>query len=67
LSNFSQENLMTSLFSPHTGKTARALNTEYYSQRATEGLIVAEAAQISPQGQGYPDTPGIDSKDQIDA
>jgi N-ethylmaleimide reductase len=28
----------------------------YYEQRATAGLIVSEATQISPQGQGYLDT-----------
>jgi N-ethylmaleimide reductase len=32
----------------------------YYGQRATgRGLIIAEATQISRQGQGYPQTPGI--------
>ena len=38
----------------------------YYSQRATEGgLIVAEATQISQQGQGYPQTPGIYTPEQV--
>jgi N-ethylmaleimide reductase len=32
---------------------------EYYRQRATAGLIVAEAAQISAQGKGYAGAPGI--------
>lgn len=41
------------------------LAATYYSQRATEGgLIIAEAAQISQQGQGYPQTPGIYTPDQ---
>ncbi|NNJ78302.1 MAG: alkene reductase, partial [Xanthomonadales bacterium] len=35
------------------------LTVEYYRQRATAGLIIAEATQISPMGQGYLDTPGI--------
>jgi N-ethylmaleimide reductase len=35
------------------------LNAEYYRQRATAGLIIAEATQISQQGQGYIHTPGI--------
>lgn len=40
----------------------------YYKQRASEGgLIVAEATQITPQGQGYPGTPGIYSKAQIES
>ena len=38
---------------------------EYYAQRATAGLIIAEATQISPQAQGYQDTPGIYTPDQI--
>ncbi len=41
------------------------LNAEYYVQRATAGLIIAEATQISPQGQGYPHTPGIHSPEQV--
>ena len=32
---------------------------EYYSQRASAGLLISEATQISQQGQGYQDTPGI--------
>lgn len=38
---------------------------EYYAQRASAGLIIAEATQISPQAQGYQDTPGIYSDAQI--
>ncbi|MGW9019442.1 alkene reductase [Priestia megaterium] len=42
------------------------LTATYYSQRATEGgLIIAEATQISQQGQGYPQVPGIYNNDQI--
>lgn len=42
------------------------LATEYYAQRASAGLIISEATQISQQGQGYQDTPGIYSQAQID-
>ncbi|MCU1727120.1 alkene reductase [Pseudomonas sp. 7P_10.2_Bac1] len=38
----------------------------YYSQRASAGLLISEATQISQQGQGYQDTPGIYSQAQID-
>jgi len=38
---------------------------EYYAQRASAGLIISEASQISQQGQGYQDTPGIYTQDQI--
>jgi N-ethylmaleimide reductase len=47
------------------GRTPTALMTTYYTQRATAGLIVSEATQISPMGQGYLDTPGIYSADQV--
>lgn len=39
---------------------------EYYGQRASAGLLISEATQISQQGQGYQDTPGIYSPAQID-
>jgi N-ethylmaleimide reductase len=42
------------------------LNVEYYRQRASAGLIVTEATQISQQGQGYVWTPGIYSAAQIE-
>jgi N-ethylmaleimide reductase len=38
----------------------------YYAQRASAGLIVSEATQISPQGVGYVRTPGIHSSEQVD-
>ncbi|WP_045736713.1 alkene reductase [Xanthomonas sp. MUS 060] len=44
-----------------------ALAAEYYGQRASAGLIVAEATQITPMGQGYKDTPGIYSDAQVAA
>jgi N-ethylmaleimide reductase len=37
----------------------------YYQQRATAGLIIAEATQISQQGQGYIATPGIYTKEHV--
>jgi len=41
------------------------LAVEYYAQRASAGLLITEASQVSQQGQGYQDTPGIYSKEQI--
>ncbi|NDA47352.1 MAG: alkene reductase [Alphaproteobacteria bacterium] len=38
----------------------------YYRQRASAGLIITEATQISQQGQGYLNTPGIYSPAQIE-
>jgi N-ethylmaleimide reductase len=43
------------------------LMATYYSQRASAGLIITEATQISPMGKGYIDTPGIHSPDQVRA
>jgi N-ethylmaleimide reductase len=43
-----------------------ALMAEYYAQRATAGLIVAEATSPSPNGLGYPRIPGIFSRDQVE-
>jgi len=47
--------------------TATPLMAEYYAQRATAGLIIAEGTNISPQGRGYAYTPGIYSAAQIEA
>ena len=47
------------------GNAPTALNATYYAQRASAGLIVTEATQVSPQGLGYPGTPGIHSAEQI--
>ncbi|WP_345979034.1 alkene reductase [Sulfurimonas sp. HSL3-2] len=41
------------------------LMVEYYAQRATAGLIITEGTQISPQGIGYPYTPGIHTDAQV--
>ena len=48
------------------GNVPQPLNVEYYTQRASAGLIISEASQISPQGVGYPSTPGIHSQDQVE-
>ena len=47
------------------GNVAGPLTVEYYRQRASAGLIISEASQISPTAQGYLDTPGIHSPEQI--
>ncbi|MDR7335307.1 alkene reductase [Roseateles asaccharophilus] len=46
-------------------QTPHALTVEYYRQRASAGLLITEATQIRPDGQGYFDTPGIHSPEQI--
>ncbi|MBH8572011.1 alkene reductase [Nostocaceae cyanobacterium CENA369] len=47
------------------GNVPHQLNATYYAQRASAGLIIAEATQVTPEGQGYPYTPGIHSPEQI--
>lgn len=41
------------------------MTVTYYSQRATAALLITEATQISPQGVGYPNTPGIHTPEQV--
>jgi len=60
------------LMAPLTRNRANADGTPgdlaetYYAQRASAGLIVSEATQISPTAKGYLDTPGIHSTAQAD-
>lgn len=49
------------------GLAPTELAVDYYAQRATAGLIIAEATQIRPDGQGYINTPGIYSEAQVEA
>ncbi|MBP2150583.1 alkene reductase [Xanthobacter flavus] len=42
------------------------LAPQYYSMRADAGLLITEASQISQQGQGYQDTPGIYTDAQVE-
>jgi N-ethylmaleimide reductase len=48
------------------GMVPSPLAAEYYGQRASAGLLVSEATQVSQQGQGYQDTPGIYSREQVE-
>lgn len=41
------------------------LNVEYYAQRASAGLIITEGSQPSARGQGYLNTPGFHSSEQL--
>ncbi|HEY0642283.1 MAG TPA: alkene reductase, partial [Nocardioides sp.] len=47
------------------GDVPNDLMTEYYVQRASAGLLISEGTQISPEGKGYMDTPGIHSDEQV--
>lgn len=48
------------------GRVPNALMQEYYTQRASTGLIFSEATSVTPMGVGYPDTPGIWSQAQVE-
>src|SRR3569833_2694604 len=47
------------------GRVPNALMAQYYTQRASAGLILSEATAVTPQGVGYADTPGIWSDEQV--
>ncbi len=46
-------------------RVANTMMAEYYSQRASAGLIIAESTSIEPMGVGYADTPGIWTQEQM--
>ncbi|WP_297575426.1 alkene reductase [uncultured Deefgea sp.] len=56
---------MTRSRTTQPGDIPNAMMATYYAQRATAGLIISEATQISRQGQGYSFTAGIYSDAQI--
>ncbi len=51
----------------HPDGTPHEMAIKYYKQRASAGLIVAEATQISPEGKGYVNTPGIYNEKHVEA
>src|SRR5690242_9895313 len=48
------------------GRVPNALMAEYYRQRAGAGLMLSEATSVTPMGVGYPNTPGIWSREQVE-
>ncbi|HTY49308.1 MAG TPA: alkene reductase [Steroidobacteraceae bacterium] len=44
----------------------RPIMAEYYAQRASAGLIIAEGTNISPQARGYAMTPGLYTAEQVE-
>jgi 2,4-dienoyl-CoA reductase-like NADH-dependent reductase (Old Yellow Enzyme family) len=49
-----------------TVRLPNSLMREYYSQRASAGLIISEATSVMPMGVGYAATPGVWSQDQVE-
>ncbi|HWS40115.1 MAG TPA: N-ethylmaleimide reductase [Arenimonas sp.] len=56
---------LTRMRSTQPGDVPNALMAEHYTQRASAGLVITEASQISNEGKGYADTPGIYSAEQV--
>ncbi|NVB41657.1 alkene reductase [Pseudenhygromyxa sp. WMMC2535] len=56
---------MTRSRAEQPGDRPNELTARYYAQRASAGLIITEASQVSPQGKGYAYTPGIHDDEQV--
>ncbi|WED27648.1 alkene reductase [Vibrio sp. DW001] len=56
---------MTRARSSQPGNVPNEMMATYYEQRATAGLIISEATQISDDSQGYSFTPGVYTDDQV--
>ncbi|SEH08747.1 alkene reductase [Candidatus Venteria ishoeyi] len=57
---------LTRCRSSQPGNIPTDLMAEYYAQRVNAGLLITEATQIEPRGQGYAWTPGIYSSEQVE-
>jgi len=57
---------MTRSRASQPGDVPNALMAEYYAQRASAGIIITEATQVSNQGKGYAKTPGIFTPEQTE-
>ncbi len=58
---------LTRLRSIEPGDIPTPLMAEYYQQRASAGLIITEATQVSFQAKGYAGAPGLHTEEQIAA
>ena len=56
---------MTRNRADNPGLVPTPMMAEYYRQRTGAGLIVTEATQVSQSGQGYPNTPGVYTDEQV--
>ncbi len=57
---------LTRCHADNPGRVPTKLMAEYYTQRASAGLIFSEATSVTPMGVGYPNTPGIWSEEQVE-
>jgi len=56
---------LTRMRASNPGHVPSELHVEYYSQRASAGLIIGECTEISPDAYGWADTPGLWSPEQV--
>jgi len=56
---------LTRMRADNPGHVPTRLHAEYYSQRATAGLIISEGTEVSPDAYGWADSPGLWSAEQI--
>ena len=56
---------MTRARTTQPGDIPNSMMATYYAQRASAGLIISEATQISQQGKGYSFTPGIHTPEHV--
>jgi N-ethylmaleimide reductase len=56
---------LTRMRATNSGHAPTELHAEYYSQRASAGLIIGECTEISPEAYGWADTPGLWSAEQV--
>ena len=55
---------LTRMRARNPGHTPTELHAEYYAQRASSGLIIGECTEVSRDGYGWADTPGLWSREQ---
>ncbi len=58
---------LTRLRNTEPGDIPTPMMAEYYRQRASAGLIITEATQVSFQAKGYSGAPGLHTPEQISA
>src|SRR3984957_10044839 len=56
---------LTRMRAANPGHVPTELQASYYAQRASAGVIIGECTAISPQGNGWSDTPGLWSAEQV--
>lgn len=57
---------MTRSRADNPGNVPTEMHVEYYTQRASAGLIITEGSQVSEQAVGYIHTPGIHTTEQVE-